>query len=337
MRFPQRAPEHIIESDSLTILRKSLPSEWVVRELSERDYGIDLYVELVGKDLVLAGEMVALQLKGTKKLNFVNGQATFKKIKRETLNYWLSLPVPVFLCVVCIETSKCYWVNIESQHRAGRFKGDSKTVSLPLVELCEFATPSGLNAFKATYIREKQWPRVEEAIEKSLMLFNTLGPLVLMCMRGKDNANCSTTVQYLINQHYEHYVLLCTFLKYKKPVPLSHWYHRNRGYFLANGLSPTLTMYHSVLKEMFTVFLSDYRNSILAAYEMVMETRAWYFEKRFPYLTAHLKDRPHTFVGDDWFTRYVFDEYEDETSQPHHLYFNDFDVFGDDLSDLGRT
>ena len=122
MKLPKRPEQHIVESDSLTVLRNQLPREWVIRELSERDYGVDLYVEIVGANKFLSGNMVAIQLKGTKKVTFKNGRFSFGGIKRETLNYWQSLPVPVFLCVACLDTKKCYWGCIEDQNRLGRFK-----------------------------------------------------------------------------------------------------------------------------------------------------------------------------------------------------------------------
>lgn len=50
MDYPERIDNHIKESDSITILNDKLPSSWIVREISERDYGIDLYVEIVGTD-----------------------------------------------------------------------------------------------------------------------------------------------------------------------------------------------------------------------------------------------------------------------------------------------
>jgi hypothetical protein len=36
-----------------------MPEAWIIRETTERDYGIDMYVELVGKDQSLAGHVCA--------------------------------------------------------------------------------------------------------------------------------------------------------------------------------------------------------------------------------------------------------------------------------------
>ncbi len=336
MRLPQRSDQQIIESESFTVLRQVLPREWVIRELSERDYGIDVYVEIVRKKQVLSGDMAALQLKGKKVVKFIKGKATFSGIKRETLNYWLSLPVPVFVCVACISTGRCYWANVNGQNREGKFIGKSKTISVTLFEKLNFSE-SGLLAFLLSYIREKRWPEIENAIEKSLMLFNTLGPLVLMCQRSPNDVPCSTTIQYLVNQHYEFHRLLSRYLLGRKPEGLPYWYEQNISYMKSANLDPSMTLYYKVLKELFKKTLGDYRDSIITAYELVMGSQDYYFSRRFPFLYQHLKARPHTFLASDWYSRYYFDEYENETRDPKQLYFQDFEEFDVDLNNLLRS
>lgn len=336
MTLPIRSEKHIVESDSLKILKSQLPREWVVRELNERDYGVDLYVEIVTESNRLSGDLVAIQLKGTKNVTFKNKRSSFGGIKRETLNYWLSLTVPVFVCVACLEKKQCYWGSIELQNRQGRFKKKSKTVSVALSEESSFS-PQGLQYFYMSYAREKSWTAIEKSIEKSLMLYNTLGPLVLMCERGRDDATCTTTLQYLVNQHYEHHVLLSKYLLWKRPKSLSHWYEKNNEYTKTNNLKPSGTMCYRVLKDLFGDTLRDYRACMLEAHEMVMETQAHYFSERFPFLHKHLKDRPHTFLAEDWYSRFFFDEYEKETAHPERLYFEDFDVFDNCLNELIRS
>ena len=47
MEFPRRTPEHITESESWKVLEQKTPAMWILREVTERDYGIDAYIELV--------------------------------------------------------------------------------------------------------------------------------------------------------------------------------------------------------------------------------------------------------------------------------------------------
>ena len=336
MKFPKRAQQHIAESESMAIFRDRMPKEWVPREIAERDYGIDMYVELVGKDGYLVGHLAALQLKGIKKVRFYADSSAIVTVKRETLNYWLGLPIPVFLIVVCLDSKNVYWVNIKEQNREGRFSRDSKRVSVRVRKDGDFS-PAGVAALWLAYIRERRWPEIENSIEKSLMLFNTLGPLVLMCRRGRDEIPCTTTIQYLVNQHYEHYTLLSRYLLLRKPKCLPHWYSANVAYARSTGLPISPTLYHHTLKMMLGDFLRGYRDCIIAAYELVTKRQSAYFSKAMPYLSMHLRARPHTFIAGDWYARFYYDEYESETQQPEYLYFEDFEEFDRVLDDLTRT
>lgn len=336
MKYPKRAKQHVAESQSVTIFRSQMPAEWIVRDITERDYGVDMYVELVGKDRLVKGDMVAFQLKAVEQVKPRRDLFTVTGIKRATLNYWLGLPVPVFLVAVCLTRKRAYWTNIKELNRGGRFNTTSARISVTLHAQCGFSA-TGVATFWLSYLREKRWPDIENAIEMSLMLFNTLGPLVLMCKRAADNVPCSTTVQYLINQHYEHYTVLYRYLLGKIPRYLPHWYAVNLEYIKSAGLEPVSTMYYSTLKAMLGEFLRGYRDCIIAANELVMERQAVYFSSRFPYLYMHLKARPHTFLAEDWYARFYYDEYETETRDPKALYFADFEEFETQLGDLTRT
>ena len=43
----------MLESESWRLLQTLAPHEWIVRELTERDYGIDCYIELVSAEDIL--------------------------------------------------------------------------------------------------------------------------------------------------------------------------------------------------------------------------------------------------------------------------------------------
>ena len=69
MKYPKRPESHVIEADSWRLLQKLAPKNWIVREVSERDYGIDAYIELVSKDGSNTGKLMSVQLKGVRKIN----------------------------------------------------------------------------------------------------------------------------------------------------------------------------------------------------------------------------------------------------------------------------
>lgn len=66
MKYPKRIDSHVSESLSFSAVSSSLPKDWIIREVTERDYGVDLYVELVGASGNVTGDMVALQVKSKK-------------------------------------------------------------------------------------------------------------------------------------------------------------------------------------------------------------------------------------------------------------------------------
>ncbi|RPA30936.1 DUF4365 domain-containing protein [Shewanella frigidimarina] len=337
MDFPKRIKTHISESRSFDIVSKSLPDEWIIREITERDYGIDLYVEIIGDNGLVTGDLVALQVKSTKAVHFNGkGKSTLSGIKRTTLNYWIGLPVPVFVLLVDLSDEKVYWCNIDSDRRLGYYKGDTFTFSLKF-NLQQDASKTGINLFILTYIREKRWPDIENSIEKSLMSYNNLGPLMLMCSRQNSSEICTTTIQYLLIQHYEYYTTLSRYLLCKKPKYLPEWYERNLQIHEESGANPTLNFSYQLVKEMLDYFIGDYRDCIICAYEMVTNSQRDYFFSRMPYLSIHLKLRPHTFLLEDWYARYYYDEYEDETQHPEKLFFDDFSEFDDILEETVKT
>lgn len=334
MDFPLRHITHSLERDAIEILSSYLPKEWIVREMTERDYGIDLYVEIVGKDRKVTGQLVAIQVKGKSKINFnKNDEYTFSRIKRSTINYWTHLPVPVFIIVLCIKNKVPYWANINSENRKGRFKGNSKTTSVKINKKFDLKE-KGLKIFNLFYLREKRWPAVENAIEKSLMSFSSFGPFCLICRRKDNNEICSSTIQYLLMEHYNNYYLLARYLNVSKPKNIDYWYKKH---FESLFKLPAIDSYrfsYGFIKEIINDFVHDYIESVRRANLMVIKEQKDYFSKRFPLLFIHLKERPLTFVHSDWFARYYHDEYENDTRFIERKFFDDFEEYDDwDLID----
>ncbi|MGR7118219.1 DUF4365 domain-containing protein [Klebsiella aerogenes] len=337
MDFPKRVKPHISESRSFYIVSKALPKEWIIREVTERDYGIDLYVEIVNDNGLVTGDLVALQVKSTEQIQFSkDDDFCLGGIKRATLNYWVRLPVPVFVLLVNLSDEAVYWCNIAHDQRCGYYKGTSKAFSLRF-EKENNTSEAGIAFFKLSYIREKRWPEIESAIEKCLMSYSGLGPLLLMCTRRNKEEICSTAIQYHIIQNYEYYSLLSRYLLHKTPKYLPEWYERNREIQEENGYTVSLNFCYATATEILKGFVSEYRHCIIYVYELVTEHQKDYFMDKKPYLVAHLHARPHTFVMDDWFSRYYFDEYENETQDPEKLFFEDFDQFDFIINKIGKS
>ena len=109
MQFPQRIDSHIIESESVKIFESVVPKEWVVRKVSESDYGVDLYVEICDNHSMM-GQLFSVQLKGTSSPQYDAKKAnlSFYGLKPSTLNYWYNLPVPVLFVLIDIVQKECF-------------------------------------------------------------------------------------------------------------------------------------------------------------------------------------------------------------------------------------
>jgi hypothetical protein len=102
----KRPPEHVREDVSRQILEKSIPPEWVLRDINP-DYGIDKSLEIVEDDIV-TGKEVFIQLKGTQTIA-IHGDYVSFSIDTDHLKYYLEKDVPAFLIVVDLINKKCYW------------------------------------------------------------------------------------------------------------------------------------------------------------------------------------------------------------------------------------
>ena len=103
MKLPKRPQTHVTETESWRLLQAIAPKDWIVREVSERDYGIDAYIEFASAGGHITGKLMSVQLKGVKSIKWKTARgiqsARSPQIKSATANYRLLLPVPVFLFV----------------------------------------------------------------------------------------------------------------------------------------------------------------------------------------------------------------------------------------------
>jgi hypothetical protein len=335
MDFPKRDITHIIERQAVEILTQQLPKEWIIREMTERDYGIDLYVELIKEDKKVTGDLIAIQVKGKEKIDLnTDDTFTFYSIKNSTINYWLHLPVPVFFVVVSIDTKQSYWTNVREANRTDKFIAGASDTFYTQIPKRQNLSKVGLMLFQLNYIREKRWGVVENAMENSLMLFSSFGPFILMCKRKPDEEFCSTTIQYILIQHYEYFYLLSRYILGKKPKAIPEWYDEDFPEIEKNPDRGSFTFSYKVVKKVIQYFASDYREAVRQVNLLVIKYHPTYYQKRFPFLYLHLKTRPLTFVEGDWYARYYYDEYERDTTDIEKRYFDDFTEYdGNDLVD----
>lgn len=117
-----RTQAHIIDTKAVKKVLNLLPDHWVVRELTERDYGIDLMVEIfvpVLKDTKgneafdSSGAIFHIQIKGTNtKLQVSRAGTINHSLGKSSLKYVEKFSVPFFLFRLDVSSNlnKCYFV-----------------------------------------------------------------------------------------------------------------------------------------------------------------------------------------------------------------------------------
>ena len=113
--FPIRARSHATEQASLVILQDQLPDDWIVR-IDRADYGIDGEIEVVGRNRIVAGNIVKFQIKGHRKLRS-GAQSVVDRVNVSSINYWIEIPLPVILFVVDIGQRIVYWIDVKTYIR----------------------------------------------------------------------------------------------------------------------------------------------------------------------------------------------------------------------------
>lgn len=117
-----RTYSHIIDTKSIKKLLNSFPDHWVVRELSERDYGTDLVVEIFVENGVdkngrtayeTSGCLCNIQVKGTNEELIVNKDNSIHfSFSKSALEYVERFAIPFLLVRVNVsdESSDIYFV-----------------------------------------------------------------------------------------------------------------------------------------------------------------------------------------------------------------------------------
>lgn len=129
--MPRRPETHRTGDLAVEAIKHEIPIEWVVRE-KDKDYGIDLEVEVFDKDNA-TGDMFYVQAKGTKNKN----KTVSLQIKIETINYWRAMGYPVFLFVHQQEYGKLFYIWSSEINTEG-IPPSQKSITIKLSSANEF-------------------------------------------------------------------------------------------------------------------------------------------------------------------------------------------------------
>jgi hypothetical protein len=93
------AVQHIVATDL----------EWIFREQTTDDYGIDAQVEVVDRQ-VATGRLLAAQIKsGSSYFESVHRDGWWYKLDKDDLEYWLNHALPVIVVLYDPRSKKAYW------------------------------------------------------------------------------------------------------------------------------------------------------------------------------------------------------------------------------------
>lgn len=173
MQLPQRVDKHITETSSFKIFSNNIPDHWIIREVTERDYGIDCYIELVTNNNQVTGELISVQLKGVQKIKWTKkNYYTFSSINIPTSNYWNKFPTAVFLCLVDITLKEVYYVPVKSYIKKNFSTYFQQKKFSYRIEKTNQIKITDLNEFLQSYFKEKHINSLEENLITFISHYN---------------------------------------------------------------------------------------------------------------------------------------------------------------------
>src|ERR1035437_3180264 len=124
--MPKRPKQHQIEDYSINQFRQLLPENWIIRKI-DKDYGLDLEVEIVDIKNQLTANIFLVQIKATdsQQSNDIRGVS----MEIETLNYYKKHQLPLMLVRYSKNTNQFFfkWVNNLDLYYA---KKNAKTIKI---------------------------------------------------------------------------------------------------------------------------------------------------------------------------------------------------------------
>jgi hypothetical protein len=109
VNFPIRHSTHRIDTRATRIFLNALPDDVLVREMSERDYGVDLALEVWNAGSP-TGQFVFAQCKGTEKILVVKDCEITFGIPLKTLRYAEAFTAPFFLVCTSLANKAVYFL-----------------------------------------------------------------------------------------------------------------------------------------------------------------------------------------------------------------------------------
>lgn len=116
--FPIRAIQHQSETSSGKIFSNIIPNNWVIRGVSERDYGVDYYIEIVDDTSRLTGKLTLIQVKARSGIPWTQKNTyAVSDVSLSTSNYLANFAVPTFIFLIDTITEETFFINVKDYIR----------------------------------------------------------------------------------------------------------------------------------------------------------------------------------------------------------------------------
>lgn len=214
MELPKRIDKHITESASFKIFSNVIPNDWIIREVTERDYGIDCYIEVVNDKKQVTGELISIQLKG--KANGIpwtkENYYTFSGIKMSTTNYWHLFPTPVFICLVDVLNNEVFYTPVKSDIKREYFTFKKQTSFSYRIERENKLSLGSIQTFLKQYFKEKEIDLFEKELVTFVSSYHQYKHFIYSntgrdCFMGIDHDRILFLEHFYNNIKYLHYYL----------------------------------------------------------------------------------------------------------------------------------
>lgn len=183
--LPIRTVQHISDTKAIRVLMGLLPENWLVRNVEERDYGVDLTLELFKKVTkktkkgrkctqieVPKGQYVLLQVKGRQ--NIFNDSKNTQKLRQfeeKTIEYANLFNIPFFVVYVTLKDEKAHflWLQEYTEQVLSNSNWKSKSkIDLDIPSENSFNTEDGLKKFELLVNRKYEENELFEIMKNFL-------------------------------------------------------------------------------------------------------------------------------------------------------------------------
>ena len=220
MKLPKRVPQHISESNSFKLLGNKVPNNWIIRETTERDYGIDCYVELVNNNNELTGQIASIQLKSRETIPWDKNERYSIKINISTTNYWYYYAVPVFIFLADICEQEIYFLPVKKYIRQNFFEYQKQDNFIFSVRKdARFDKEKNLDEFIKHFWSELH----RDQFENEILYFISNIKNVIHFQKVHKSLDSKSSIEESDNiffeTFYKNYERLCTYLFIKNELP----------------------------------------------------------------------------------------------------------------------